>query len=74
MYQYIINTTPPRAGILANVSITIQNLTKCTDYKFLVNAFNSVGDGPKTNMTAATQYESKLHFSWLQIFRARSRI
>ena len=55
MYEYSINTSPPRSGTVSRTLQSVANLDPCTTYEFKVKAVNSAGDGPETSIIAATK-------------------
>ena len=55
IYEFSINTSPPRSGTVSSTIQTISNLDPCTTYEFKVKAVNSAGDGPEISIIAATK-------------------
>ena len=51
-YKYTFHTSP--SVDTSNAFVAFSDLTPCSDYGFHVLGFNGAGDGPKTNLTAAT--------------------
>ena len=58
-YKYTLDTSSPVET--AATSVTISDLIPCSSYQFSVLASTSAGDGPVTNIAAATDDESKLN-------------
>ena len=57
-YKYTLDTSPPVET--SATSVTIPDLIPCSSYQFSVLASTSAGDGPVTNITTATDDESKI--------------